>query len=143
MSSIVYFNLKHALNEQRKIINLSGGSHGCRDKEQLKATLDFIKNDDYYNTFSEKISYLLYSISKNHAFVDGNKRTAIALASYLMEINGYGERVGNFIVQMESIIVWVVEDKINRSLLLRIVNDLIVSGEIQEEIQMEMLTVIS
>lgn len=143
MSNIVYFDLKHALEEQKKIISFSGGSHGCRDKKQLAATLDFVKNDDYYPTFSEKVSYLLYSISKNHAFIDGNKRTSIVLAGYLMEINGYGERVESFIVEMENIIIWTVEDKIDREFLKKIVESIIRTGEIEEEIQLELVKIIS
>jgi death on curing protein len=135
----LYFDLQRGIDEHTKIINLSGGLHGCKDEQALSAILDFVQNDEYYADLPEKVSYLLFSIAKNHFFVDGNKRTAIALSSYLMEINGYGERVGYFIVQMENLVIWVVENKVSRSLLIKLVRDIIEKGEIEENTQLELI----
>ena len=43
---------------------------------------------DAYSTLKEKAAVLLHSISRNHPFADGNKRTATISALFLLAING-------------------------------------------------------
>jgi death-on-curing protein len=45
--------------------------------------------EDAYPTLFEKAAALLHSISSNHSFVDGNKRTGWASAIVFLDINGY------------------------------------------------------
>lgn len=42
---------------------------------------------DVYPTVEEKAAHLLYFITKNHSFVDGNKRIAAALFVYYLDRN--------------------------------------------------------
>ena len=42
---------------------------------------------DLYQTIEEKAANLLYFITKNHSFVDGNKRIAAACFVYFLEQN--------------------------------------------------------
>lgn len=42
-----------------------------------------------YRTIFDKASALLCSIIKNHALVDGNKRTGLATVSVFLALNGY------------------------------------------------------
>ena len=65
----------YAVREHDYIIKNSGGLTGIKDSGALKATLDFVKNDIFYPEY--KVAYLFYSINKNHAFSDGNKRSSI------------------------------------------------------------------
>lgn len=136
---IIYFDLKHALEQHKKVLSVSGGKSGNLDLNHFQSILEFVKNDDYYLSFEDKVTYLLFSIAKSHDFIDGNKRTAIALGAYIMEVNGYGNRVGNFIIQMENIIVWVAENKVDNNLLKKIVENLMQKGEIEEETQIELV----
>ncbi len=76
----------------------------------------------------------------NHAFVDGNKRSAIALAAFFLAINGYDKRIGIFIVEMENIVLGVVEKKISKSFLLEIVSSLVEYGELTEEIKLKLFS---
>lgn len=46
-----------------------------------------IGNTEFYPTIEEKAANLLYFITKNHSFVDGNKRIAAACFLYFMEQN--------------------------------------------------------
>ena len=48
-----------------------------------------ISGDDLYSTVYEKAAALLFSIIKNHPFVDGNKRTGLHAAMTFLELNGY------------------------------------------------------
>ena len=44
--------------------------------------------NDYYPTLEEKAAMLLYLITKNHSFSDGNKRIAASCFLYFLEKNG-------------------------------------------------------
>lgn len=44
--------------------------------------------DDAYPTLWDKAAALLHSLARNHAFVDGNKRTAWASAWVFLRLNG-------------------------------------------------------
>ena len=56
----------------------------------------------------------IFSISKNHFFNDGNKRTSIAVGAYFLIENGYDEKITEYIRDMEDLVVEFVENKINR-----------------------------
>ncbi len=43
---------------------------------------------EIYPTLEEKAAHLLYFITKNHSFFDGNKRIAAALFLYFLDKNG-------------------------------------------------------
>ena len=42
-----------------------------------------------YKTLFEKVAALFESLALNHAFVDGNKRTAVVAAIHMLNWNGY------------------------------------------------------
>lgn len=53
---------------------------------------------DFYPTLEEKAAMLLYLVTKNHSFVDGNKRIAAACFLYFLDVNRlmynkYGEPI--------------------------------------------------
>ena len=73
------------------VIEIGGGSHGLRDDALLESALARPQNQYAYgetDTFQLAASYA-EGISRNHAFVDGNKRTAFYAASDFLEQNGY------------------------------------------------------
>lgn len=45
--------------------------------------------EEAYKTLSTKVAALFHSIACNHAFVDGNKRTAVLAAIHMLNWNGY------------------------------------------------------
>jgi len=45
---------------------------------------------DLYPTFEDKATILLYSLTKNHAFLNGNKRIATMVLLTFLYINGFG-----------------------------------------------------
>lgn len=58
---IQYIDYKEALNVYRKMIDASdGGFEGVRDEGGILSTLDFVRNDLYYPTFCDKLSYLVF-----------------------------------------------------------------------------------
>lgn len=73
------------------VIEMGGGSHGLRDAALLESALARPQNQHAYgetDTFLLAASYA-EAIARNHAFVDGNKRTAFYVASDFLEQNGH------------------------------------------------------
>ncbi len=64
-----------------------GGSHGIRDAGLLEAAL-YRPQTGYYVGLIEEAAALWESLSQNHAFIDGNKRTAFAAMYTFLAING-------------------------------------------------------
>ena len=64
-----------------------GGTHGIRDPGLLEAAL-FRPQTGYYPSLIEEAAALWESLSQNHPFVDGNKRTAFAATYVFLLING-------------------------------------------------------
>ncbi len=81
-----YFTISYAIKTHDKIIEISGGLTGIKDLGNLESPLSHIQNDDYYPDLEDKITHLVFSINKNHAFTDGNKRTSIALGGFFLEL---------------------------------------------------------
>lgn len=70
-----------------------GGGDGIRDKGLLVSALNKPKNLYHYSDPKPTIAALAasyaYAISSNHAFVDGNKRTAYIICQLFLGLNGY------------------------------------------------------
>ena len=71
-----------------RLIEQTGGSYGVRDEAGLLSALgrpfQTFGGEDLYPTVFGKAGALLHSICINHPFIDGNKRTALMAASYLL-----------------------------------------------------------
>ena len=73
------------------VIEMAGGAQGLRDAALLESALARPQNQYVYgesDTFQLAASYA-EAISRNHAFVDGNKRTAFYVAVDFLEQNGF------------------------------------------------------
>ena len=73
------------------LIETYGGAKGIRDYGLLLSALEMPKSafggQDMHLTFFDKAAAYLYHVARNHPFVDGNKRTASALALIFLEMN--------------------------------------------------------
>jgi death on curing protein len=65
-----------------------GGGSGLRDQGQLEAAL-YRPQTGYYPDVIAEAAALWESLSQNHPFIDGNKRTALAGVYTFLLINGY------------------------------------------------------
>ncbi|WP_236974095.1 type II toxin-antitoxin system death-on-curing family toxin [Membranihabitans maritimus] len=138
-----YLDKKHAIETHDFIINESGGSHGVNDLGLLESVLEHIKNDLYYPEFETKVTHLVYSVNKNHAFSDGNKRSSIALGAYFLELNGLDYCVDRFIIEMENISVHVADNRINKDLLYEIIYSIINEDDFSEELRIKIIDAIN
>jgi death-on-curing family protein len=57
-------------------------------KSSVSAIYQTFGEKDLYPTIEEKSAHLLYFITKNHSFIDGNKRIAASFFVYFMQRNG-------------------------------------------------------
>ncbi|KAF1311199.1 death-on-curing protein [Pseudomonas sp. SG-MS2] len=138
----LYFDVNHAIEVHDWIISNSGGRPGIFNIGNLESPLEHVKNDDYYPSIEEKLTFLVYSINKNHAFNDGNKRSSIALGAYLLKLNGYGYVVPDFISKMENIAVWVADNVVNRDLLHELLTSMIYEEDFSEELKLKLVSAI-
>lgn len=90
---MVYLTAEQVLFIHARLISETGGAQGVRDLGMLlsavarpQATFD---GQDLYPDLFSKAAALLESLAGNHAFTDGNKRTAITAAGLILMSNGY------------------------------------------------------
>ena len=76
----------------RALDELGGGKSGILDRGRIEAAVARMSSgageDEFFPSLSDKCAALLQSLIQGHAFVDGNKRTAILAANALLELNG-------------------------------------------------------
>lgn len=70
-----------------------GGTPGLRDVELLQSALGVpaatFSGAFLHDSVSHMAAAYLFHIAKNHPFLDGNKRTALAVAIAFLEVNGW------------------------------------------------------
>ena len=83
-----YLTVYEVLAIHEDQIERYGGAHGLRDHGQLESAV-FRPQTGYYSDIVAEAAALWESLSQNHPFVDGNKRTAFAAMYTFLAINGY------------------------------------------------------
>jgi death-on-curing protein len=136
---LFYFDVEHAVKTHDWIIDHSGGLSGTKNVGQLESVLDLIQNDLYYPNLEEKLTHLVFSINKFHAFNDGNKRSSLVLGAYFLEVNGYDYCLKKFVFEMENIVVWVAENKIDKVLLQEIITSIIMDDDYPEALKLKII----
>lgn len=82
-----YLTIADVIEMHDDQVAIYGGAHGVRDPGQLEAAL-FRPQTGYYEDLVAEAAALWESLSQNHPFVDGNKRTAFAATFTFLLING-------------------------------------------------------
>lgn len=139
----IYFDIAHAIILHDWIIEHSGGMAGTNNLGLLDSSLEHIRNDDYYPTMEDKLTHLVFSVNKSHAFTDGNKRSSIVLGAYFLELNGYEYCIQYFVQQMENIAVWIADNFIDKALLHEIVISIISEDDYSEALKLKIAQAIS
>ncbi len=73
------------------LLSEHGGGTGIRDNALLESALARPKQRFEYepeSTYFDLAASYSFGFAKNHPFVDGNKRTALAIGAIFLEING-------------------------------------------------------
>jgi len=90
---VKYLSIEEILILHEYQINTYGGKAGIQDLRMLESAVfrpqTTFDGKDLYETVFEKAVALLFSIIKNHPFVDGSKRTGLHAAITFLELNGH------------------------------------------------------
>ena len=94
MTGPVWVPLSAVIAIHDRQIARHGGPSGMRDRSLLEAGCARPLNQAAYGTptLPELAASYAYGITKAHAFVDGNKRTAFVTALTFLRLNGWGFR---------------------------------------------------
>jgi death on curing protein len=111
-----YLTLNEVLALHQQLIDRFGGSTGIHDLNALESALAQPRmsfgGEDLYPTLAEKAAAFGFSLIKNHAFVDGNKRTAHAAMDTFLVLNG--SELDAPVEEQEQIILQVAANMIDR-----------------------------
>jgi death on curing protein len=90
--STVYLTLDEVLRVHAHQIATYGGSPGIRDVGLLESALAMPETtafgEDLHPTLHEKAAAYLFHLTKNHPFIDGNKRVGLAVCLTFLALNG-------------------------------------------------------
>lgn len=110
-----YLSPQDVLVIHSEIIDATGGLHGIRDLGLLISATERPRasfgGTEAYKSISEKAAVYLESLALCHVFVDGNKRTSIAVSSRFLFINGFELVASN--KALENFILRVVTEKLD------------------------------
>jgi death-on-curing protein len=114
---MIFLKKESVLKIHAKQIELFGGSLGIREIGLLESAIampnasfggDFL----HENIFLMAAAYLFH-ISKNHPFVDGNKRTAFVCMDVFLRINGY--KLKSDTKSLEKLVIDTVTGKLSKN----------------------------
>ncbi|MCB9017068.1 MAG: type II toxin-antitoxin system death-on-curing family toxin [Prevotellaceae bacterium] len=141
---VIYISKESAFETHRKTIEYSGGG-SCDELNigYLYSALDLIQNDDYYPFFEDKLVHLIWSVNRNHAFSDGNKRLSITLGVQFLSLNGYLFCIKRFLQEMENISYHLAAGNIDKELLTEIVHSFLENeDDFCEELKLKIMMAI-
>lgn len=83
----IYLTFEDIVGMHGELIREHGGKWNLRDAAALHAAVARPQSG-YYNDLVEEAAALFESLSQNHPFIDGNKRTAMTATAVFLELNG-------------------------------------------------------
>lgn len=88
---MIVLTVDEVISLHEQMIQVTGGSGGIRDigllESAIYSALASFEGEDIYPSVPEKSTRLAYSIIKNHAFIDGNKRIGIFVMLMTLKLN--------------------------------------------------------
>ncbi len=116
MPGVRYLTLNEILTLYHQVMVASGGEEGIRDWNGLLSAIAQPQmrfgGQELYPALAEKASALAYSLTKNHPFIDGNKRIAHAAMEVFLVLNGYELKAS--VEAQEKVMLQLAAGKISR-----------------------------
>ena len=125
---MILLTVEEVIALHEKLIERTGGSHGLRDRNLLESAvfsaMSGFADSEAYPTVEEKAARLLFSLTNNHAFVDGNKRIGVLTMLMTLQLNNVkinytqaelislGLSVADGKTEYAQILDWILEHKI-------------------------------
>lgn len=89
---MILLTVDEIVSLHKKLTDKTGGIGGIRDIGLLESAVygaeSSFDNEEQYPTVEEKAARLMFSLTNNHAFVDGNKRIGVFTMLMTLELNG-------------------------------------------------------
>ena len=91
MSEPIWIDLEVVLAIHDEQLAEHGGQAGVRDRGLLESALARPRNQFGYgeSSLTRLAAAYAFGISRNHPFLDGNKRTSLVVAELFLELNGF------------------------------------------------------
>lgn len=116
-----HLRLAEVIDLHRRVIEVSGGSHGLRDLGALESAVAQPRmtfgGEELYPTVVEKAAALGFTLVQNHPFIDGNKRVGHAALETFLVLNGLEIEAGTD--EQERVFLGLAAGSIDRSELVR------------------------
>lgn len=125
---MILLTVEEVIALHEKLIERTGGSHGLRDRNLLESAvfsaMSGFADSEAYPTVEEKAARLMFSLTNNHAFVDGNKRIGVLTMLMTLQLNNVkinytqaelsslGLSVADGKTEYAQILDWIMEHKI-------------------------------
>jgi death on curing protein len=113
----LFLSLDEILSLHEDQIRRYGGSGGVRDLGLLQSAIGTVMATFggvfLHESLFEMAAAYLFHICRNHAFVDGNKRTAVAAALVFLEMNGVEIDAGE--TEFYDLAIGVAEGKVTKA----------------------------
>lgn len=125
---MILLTVEEVISLHTKLIEHTGGSAGLRDRNLLESAvysaITAFDGSEAYPSVEEKAARLMFSLTNNHAFVDGNKRIGVFTMLMTLQLNNIkikytqselitlGLSVADNKIDYEGILSWIVKHKI-------------------------------
>lgn len=88
-----YLSLEEIIYIYTEVIRRTGGEPGITNEGLLESVLNkplvTFEGEELYPDLFTKVAVFIYAFISGRPFVDGNKRTALLCAMFLLRTNGY------------------------------------------------------
>lgn len=88
---MIYLTVDEILLLHEKLLQKTGGLAGIRDMGMLESAIygamQVFDNEELYPTPQERAARLAFALTKNHPFLDGNKRVGILVMLMTLRLN--------------------------------------------------------
>lgn len=92
MAQLLYLEVEHVSLIHAAVLQAHGGSEGLRDQSLLESAVAAPRatygGEPLFKDPVEIAAAYLFYLCRNHAYVDGNKRTALAACLMFLKLNG-------------------------------------------------------
>jgi len=117
VSEPVFLTLAEVLSIHEDRIRKYGGSSGLRDMGLLESAIGNAEatfgGQFLHGSLFEMAATYLYGICRNHPFIDGNKRTALACALAFLGLNDLTIRCGED--ELYDLVIGIAEGRVSKA----------------------------
>jgi len=118
----IYIDPDTAHNLHDYIIQTSWGREWIEIPWETEKVLELMQYY-YYPTFEDKLAYLMHKIACNHWYKDWNKRTALELWRYFIDLNFETHLAVSFYAYFENLMKLIVTRDISEDFLKEIIHE--------------------